>query len=177
MTDPRTLTPSAVDQLTGRELAIAVEWFVFGDDLTARNDDRLYIAMRKFPEHELTFAECDIVGMHENAHPDRGWFLSIWDCRSQLSFCATLEAHASAWRAEPRELTAELALQALRTFGRYSLQVTGGCVNAWAKIVVYSDQLHDDSFGPDELTAVFRAAVKVAMQRHTTPPSAADCRR
>lgn len=167
MTDPRTLTPSAVDQLTGRELAIAVEWFVFGDDLTAKNDDRLYVAMRQFPEHELTFAEADIIGQYDNASPDRGWFLCIWDCRSQLSFCDALEAHVSAWRAEPRELTAELALT---MFGEGMPLFPDG-IN-WTQVVRYVDGWAVENWkeqqiaeGQDFTTAVFRAAVKVAMRR------------
>ena len=176
MTDPRTLTPSAVDQLTGRELAIAVEWWVFGDDLIPKTDDQIADAILADVDHsESAFGESLVTGGRSAAGREHA--LRLWKRRHGTTWERSIESHVAAWRADPRELTAELMMELLRSFGHYSVMVTCNQKESLVNLMTHPSDHHTSARGPDEQTAVFRAAVKVAMQRHTTPPVSAESRR
>lgn len=104
------------------ELRVALAWWLCGDDLTASTDDRNTKAVNDWLRNSdewMLLTRCfgrsrqPLVQRHsrgivtsEYKIPDT----DIWTHRHGKPWQSDLESHVAAWRAEPPELTADMAL-------------------------------------------------------------------
>lgn len=101
------LTRDEINALSLDALARAVELHVFGDDGTANTEERTCDAVRCFiPDG----SESQVLEYFTDEMA-----LQIWNGRHETEWQSALEAHVSAWRAEPPRRTVGELLRMLTT--------------------------------------------------------------
>lgn len=165
------ITPADVDTLAGDELAVAVAFYVEGDDGgVGENRVRIAEAVWNFTTNcnygaykFLLSAVADNCPFPpELCEKQCQW---IWDnrsqpCLDQHELRAILEAHVAAYRAAPPKLTADYALAMLKSSALHSAIMSVNTNTGEASATLGSCV----GRGPDLPTAIFRARVKVAMR-------------